>query len=316
MLSIQTGTFMVLANQLHSLSKQHDQLASLLRQFSVLQLPRQQANLRALRQKQNELQTSIKKTVQYLQNGQTLYEGVETSLQTYASNLAKGKQNAGKLPYVSIAADQKPSFGYVKTDFNKATKRFHTSFNKNKNIMSYLKNGVCVGLFGGYELACARAGFDKRYAQGEVGVKAGKAHVSADAKVLLFQDKKFKPSLEVTAEAEAALAQGNASLRVGNDYLNAQGEVNVGLGVVKAGAKAVINKDEFTLKGEVGAAAVKGEAIGTISIFGIKITATATGELGAVGASAEFSSKKGEFSFGSKLSMIAGLGFKIKVNYG
>ena len=166
--------------------------------------------------------------------------------------------------------------------------RWHTSFRKDKSLFSYLQNGVCAGIY---------------------------ASVSGDAKFSLYDNQGFSPSLTVSLVAKAALAQAVADIHLGNSYVYADGEASVGVGVVKAEGTAVLNKEELTLKGEVGAAAVQGEVKGSITILGVSITATGTGELGAIGAGAEFSSKKGEFSFGAKGSLLAGLGFRVKVNY-
>ena len=117
------------------------------------------------------------------------------------------------------------------------------------------------------------------------------------------------------AEAEAALAQLKAGLDIGTSYVHAGIEASVGVGVAKGAAKAVIKKDEVTLKGEIGVAAVQGEVKGKFSLFGADITLSGTGELGAAGVGAEFSSKTGEVEFGGKASLLAGLGFKVKINY-
>ena len=111
--------------------------------------------------------------------------------------------------------------------------------------------------------------------------------------------------------AKAALAQAVADIHLGNSYVYADGEASVGVGVVKAEGTAVLNKEELTLKGEVGAAAVQGEVKGSITILGVSITATGTGELGAIGAGAEFSSKRRIFIW-SKRQFVSWSGFPCK----
>ncbi len=192
---------------------------------------------------------------------------------------------------------------------------FHTSIRKDKSIVSYLKNGACIGIFAGIDVLKYQKKYQSKYIKGRISTTLGNAVVKGDAKATLFEGKKFKPQLDFVGEAGACLGKVNANASIGNSYIHADGDVDVQVGSVKAEGQAVINKNEFTIKGEVGAAAIKGEAQGSITIFGVTLSATGTAELGSIGASAEFSSKKGEFSFGAKGSLVAGLGFRVKVNY-
>ena len=118
------------------------------------------------------------------------------------------------------------------------------------------------------------------------------------------------------AEGKASLVELKAGVDIGNSYVYAQGSGAVGIGVVKGEVKTVISKEEITVKANVGAAAIQGEVKGKISIFGCTITLTGIGEVGSIGAGVEFSSKTGEIEFGGKASFLAGLGFKVNIDYG
>ena len=156
---------------------------------------------------------------------------------------------------------------------------------------------------------------NSKYTSANAQFTLGSAHMSVDGKGLLYDDGTWNPQLQLEAEAEAALAQLKAGFDIGTSYVHAGIEASVGVGVAKGAAKAVIKKDEVTLKGEIGVAAVQGEVKGKFSLFGADITLSGTGELGAAGVGAEFSSKTGEVEFGGKASLLAGLGFKVKINY-
>lgn len=181
--------------------------------------------------------------------------------------------------------------------------------------MDYVKNGACVGGFIGFDIYSLRAEKKMKYATFQGDIKIGNANASIDAKAMLFKNGKISPTLQIEADANATLAQAGVYGLIGNDYVNASGEANVKVGTASASAKAIIRKDELTLKANVGAAAVKGEVKGVITIFGFRITASASGEIGSVGAGAEFSSKSGQLEFGGKASLFAGAGFKIRINY-
>lgn len=234
-----------------------------------------------------------------------LCEQNEQSLLKKAETLA-----AMASPFLSSAAHNN-----LKTDTFHVTHRFHTTFKKDRGLMDYLRNGACFGIFGGFDLLHTHVGTDMKYLQAGGDVRIGSAHVSADAKAMLYDDGKLDPALDLNAEVGAVIGSATAYLNIGNDYVSAKGEAGVEVGRASAQAKAVIKKDEISFKAEAGAAAVRGQIKGTFSIFGLKITATGIGDVGSVGASAEFSSKKGEFEFGTSASLLAGLGFKIHVSY-
>lgn len=257
------------------------------------------------------LKKDLTRLCDFLSSSVQQSEQVEKELYQKAAKLAAYAPSSLK-ESGSFAAE---AISPVKTETMKFSHRFHHSISSSKNLFSYVKNGVCAGVFLGFDALKYSVGKDMKYLQADGSVAFGHAKLSADAKASLYKDKKFQPHVELKAGAEAALAAVRGALRIGNEYLHADGEVDVGIGAVSGEAKAVISKEEFTLKAEAGAAAVKGEVKGGITIFGITIQAIGTAEIGAVGAGVEFSSKKGEFSIGGKASLLAGLGFKIKVTY-
>lgn len=257
-----------------------------------------------------ELYTDLQRLCAYLQQIIIQTEQAERSLQTKANT---DEQDDTTAPVAATLADV--LLGSLRKDVMKLTTRFHHSLSPSKNLFSYLKNGVCAGIYAGFDAMKYTIGKSMKYLQTNASLALGKAHISLDAKATLFDDKKFTPALTLSAVGKAALAECKAVLSIGNDYVHADGEASVGVGVISGEAKAVINKEELTLKAEAGAAAVRGEAKASFTIFGITIEAIGSAELGAIGAGAEFSSKKGEFTIGGKASLLAGLGFKIRVKY-
>lgn len=203
----------------------------------------------------------------------------------------------------------------IKTEVMKTTHRFHHSLSPSKNLFSYLKNGVCAGIFAGFTAYKASLTTSKKYLNAGTSLSLGSADLSMDAKVVPMLNGKFDPHLELRAEAQAALAEVKAFGSIGNTFIHADAEGKVGVGVATGEAKAVINKEEISLKAEGSVAALRGEVKGSFTIFGITIEATGSGEVGALGGGVEFSSKSGEFTIGGKVSLVAGLGFKIKVKY-
>ena len=204
---------------------------------------------------------------------------------------------------------------YTRKDSWKTTHRTHTTFGNGRSLVDYAKNGICAGIYGGFDAFRYAVGKNSKYTSANAQFTLGSAHMSVDGKGLLYDDGTWNPQLQLEAEAEAALAQLKAGFDIGTSYVHAGIEASVGVGVAKGAAKAVIKKDEVTLKGEIGVAAVQGEVKGKFSLFGADITLSGTGELGAAGVGAEFSSKTGEVEFGGKASLLAGLGFKVKINY-
>lgn len=313
MLRIHTGELDALGNHCQHACTSLSQLFYLQNQLSYFIPNTHVQYLTNLKSASYILQKDLSILAQHFQTTSTLCMQMEQQLQNIASNIQnKSVQNSSAFVQNKNLTSKDSTF---KTEMMKFTNRFHTTFQKDRNLIGYLKNGACVGYFVGFEMF--RGQYNKKMKYGSFGadVQVGSVDVSVDAKATLFKDGKIHPSLFLEANANAAIAQVGIFAKIGNDYLSAQGDANVKVGCASAEAKAVINRDELTMKASVGAAAIRGEVKGTINIFGVKISATGIGEVGSVGASAEFSSKKGEFEIGTKASFLAGLGFKIRVTY-
>lgn len=286
-------------------------LVPILRQLPNMLLPQQIASFHSMLNLCTELESSLHAARSHVHTSIIQYELMENSLLKKAVNLQKpNKVGKGNVP--SSDSEVKGN-GYLKTEYMKRTKRFTSPFPKNKNLMGYLKNGISTGIFAGIDMASVRTGIDMKYLKSGAKLTLGHAQISGHAKAQLFQDGKLKPNLMLTAAASGSILKGSIFTELGNEYVNLRGDASVGIGVVSSEAKAIINKDEITLKAEVGAAAVQGEARVAFKIFGCTVTLTGTGELGAVGAGAEFSTKRNGIEFGGKASLIAGLGFKVNV---
>ena len=190
----------------------------------------------------------------------------------------------------------------------------HCSIRKDKSIISYLQNGVCVG---GLVKASMKSWNHRSidYVLHREKISLGNASIKGDAKCTLFAGKKFQPALHLLAEANASIAQASAVVSKEYRFLQAEGSVKTSVGAVSAQARALIDKNGIDFKAEAGVAAFKGEASASITILGVCISTTGTYEVGSVGIGAEFTSKKGEFTFGGKASLFAGTGFKVHVDY-
>lgn len=158
------------------------------------------------------------------------------------------------------------------------------------------------------------AAHDKYTATGKVDLL--KAHLKGTASMQFWKDKKFDPKADLAAEGSlcAASAQLSASWKPVSG-LNVSGYAKGEVGAVYGKAEAVLSKEELSIEGTVGAAAVRGECSLSFSFMGAIVTLTGTGSLGSAEASFSYHHKNKEWEMGSKLGFIAGLGFKIKVNY-
>lgn len=283
---------------------------SLQNQYLYTQSFLHKQKLQQLLMYESSLSQSLTQLKQYIQTSLQSYETLEQQLQIQASNLAS--------VYLSGAVIAKATSS-SNTTFTKDQLGFTYDFSHNislsKDPKSYLTKGITMNLDTEFYGLQYKAEKQSKYLKGSAAFALVKGEIDTEAKIVLFQDDKFNPVLHLSVAGEAALASASVGASLGNRYVNAQMEGKVGLGVAYGEATAVISTEEVTMKAEVGAAAVKGEVSGGITLFGLNISLTGSGELGAVGASAEFSKKEGEFTFGGKASLIAGLGFKITVKY-
>lgn len=279
---------------------------SYLNRRKLVQTQQLYSSLIQLQKAHESLCTYVRRSIQDI-------EKLETTLLSKSKEINKISSNVySPLKSNSVNGILKSS---LKTEVMETTHRFHHSFSPSKNLFSYLKNGVCAGIFVGFSAYKALLNTTNKYLNVGASFSLGSANLSMDAKVVPVHNGKFDPHLELSAKAQAALAEVNAFGSLGVSFIHADAEGKIGVGVATGEAKALINKKEISLKAEGSVAAVRGEVKGSFTIFGITIEATGSGELGALGGGVEFSSKSGEFTIGGKASLVAGLGFKIKVKY-
>ncbi|BAL00620.1 hypothetical protein OBV_34210 [Oscillibacter valericigenes Sjm18-20] len=153
-------------------------------------------------------------------------------------------------------------------------------------------------------------------ASGSVSGSVGTGAVYGEAVCALFQNGNFEPQLSVALGAHAEAITGQIEGQLGSDDVNVHVEGDGSVGVAKAEAKAAFSpEDGLSAKAEVGVAALSGTAKAGITVFGYNIDASFTGEVGAVGAGAEFVMNSEEIEVGGKLSVLAGLGLKLRISH-
>lgn len=156
-------------------------------------------------------------------------------------------------------------------------------------------------------------GNDKTSLKLDASIGNIKAKGTCEAK--LWKDKKFDPKVIVSANASAAVLSGSIQGRAGWKNIYAKAGAYGDIGALYANAKAVINTKEQTLEAGIGAAALKGEVRTSFHVFGANVTLTGQGSIGSIEGTVSYHHSAREWEFGSKMGFIAGLGFKVKVNY-
>lgn len=146
-------------------------------------------------------------------------------------------------------------------------------------------------------------------------LQVGNAEISGHVQAKLFSQQKWNPQVQAEVSAEASFIRGLIETSWHNEVLEVGLQTSGNVGVAQAKAKAVINQEEITLKGSVGAAALQGEVKGTMELFGATITVTAEGEVGGIGIGSEFSAASHSVEIGGKLSCLLGGGINIKVDW-
>lgn len=148
-----------------------------------------------------------------------------------------------------------------------------------------------------------------------VNAAVGKVKAKGSAELSLWKDKKWDPKLKINAQAGVTALSGTIYGRAGikNVYVDASATGDVG--TVYANATAVITPNEQTIDAGIGASALKGEVKTSFHFFGANVTLTGQGSVGSAEANVSYHHRAREWEFGSKLGFIAGLGFKVRVNY-
>ncbi|MBB5183584.1 hypothetical protein [Catenisphaera adipataccumulans] len=150
---------------------------------------------------------------------------------------------------------------------------------------------------------------------GGINADVGAVDLKGKAEASLFKNKKLYPHLELTGKASASVLSGTVYANAGNQWLRGHAHATGQVGTVYANAEAVLSPDEQTFDLGVGAAALRGEVETSLSIFGAKVSLTGSGSVGSAEAQISYHHKNREWEFGSHLGFIAGLGFKVNVQY-
>ena len=183
------------------------------------------------------------------------------------------------------------------------------------SIFSLLSEGIKYRLEGALHLA--HVGVKKHYnanlhASAEVGV--GNAEVSGKVKGVIFDDDGLNPTLKAEGDVTVSAIQAKVIGVLKNDFIKNTLTLQGDVGVASASGKAVISKDEITVKGEVKASAARASAENTFEFLGLKFSLGASAEVG-IGVGGGFSSTSNSFEMGASLSLIAGLGANIKIEW-
>ncbi|WP_349943946.1 hypothetical protein ABFV83_11390 [Lacrimispora sp. BS-2] len=181
----------------------------------------------------------------------------------------------------------------------------------------------------------ANAGLDLYAAKGEVEAKYGSFSAKAEASLLnagvaisgglmVSQNGKFDPCLELKAKASASVAKGSVSTQQGNDVFNThQSAEGTLLGAeASAGVQAgrIANEDGssvYGVKAEAGAEAylARGEVKSGFTMFGIKVDAAVGGKAGAVGAKASAAATTDGVQVKAGLSVLLGIDADVKIDW-
>lgn len=229
----------------------------------------------------------------FLQDAIQSYENAEHSLTSKANQLTSKKWNTDTF--------------HFEHDFQ---------FKNNSNFTLDDKFMLGIGAVGSASLSLFRTSKHYRYGDIKTSLQmdVGTTGVNGKGTFVLFKDGKVDPSLNMTLNARASIAHLEARTGYQNDVFGVQGSASVDVGTAHAQAKAVISKEETTLKIDYGVAAISGKVQGKVSLFGFHLDATLEGEAMAFSGGAEFSKGSDYVEIGGKFSLFAGLGFKIRIS--
>lgn len=196
-----------------------------------------------------------------------------------------------------LGYEYKEPKGYAAWDF----KNNEVGIGGNVGIEAYLGKGEVKGEIG--------------VLSGNLSGTVGQVGAQAEAKAALFSDGQFDPELSVKAKAEAYGIKGAAEGQVGNEDYNLHAGAEGAVGAASAEASAFVNKDGVGANVGASAAVFKGEVKTGFTLFGINVDLSAEGEAISAGAEANFGVTKDEIEVGGKLSLLAGLGAKLKISW-
>ncbi len=271
----------------------------------------------------------------YMIESANVYRRVESRLNREAMQLGKA---TGKLPVdISVitgcldvalqtlkkqkSVRESNQTGAESSDYGKWNLTFFDTYTDtttkgftNQSLFSLLCNGVKYQKEAGLHIAKLERTERFQNFTGSIMAAVGNAEISGEVKGGLFDDHTFDPHLEARLNAEVSAACGKISAEWGNYFFKSTLSAEAKVGVASASAKAVINKNEVTLSGEVGVSAVKAEASKTFDFHGLKFTFTPSAEIGA-GISGNISVSSNSVEVGSSVSLLFGGGLDFKVEW-
>lgn len=164
---------------------------------------------------------------------------------------------------------------------------------------------------------------------GKIEGAVGTVSATGSIGVSLFKDGKLSPALEASLKAKAAVAEGEAEVKLGNDEFNghvsadgtvlgAEAEISGGVGMITYTDEATgKTKTEFGARGKAGAEAyvAEGSISGGFTVFGIKIDVGVSGKAGGAGVSAEGRVTTGGVSGEIGAGLGLGLGLKLSIDW-
>lgn len=206
-------------------------------------------------------------------------------------------------------------YGEWHTEWWDATHDFHYVGLRNQSLRSLLQNGLRGSGEVGIHIANISRWSRHNQVLDHIAIQVGNAQISGNVQGKLFDKQRFDPQVQAELSAKASLLHGIIERNWSNEVMGAGIAVSGDVGVAEAKGKAVIRKDELTLEGEVGVAALQGEVKGTIEVLGTRITVTAEGEAGSLGIGSEFSASSHSMEIGGKFSCLFGVGLNIKVDW-
>ncbi len=278
----------------------------------------------------DHMTTTIQHIRRFVSRSATAYEQVERQLNTnaerittslsigssYYDTLAWGMESIMSLVH-SKPAKTKTSMGYREwyTEWFDTNHDFHFRGLRNRTVRSFILDGISAEGEAGIHLVNSNRWSRNDHITNRIGVQVGNAEINGNVQGKLFDGKHFDPQVQAEITAKASLIHGVIAQNWNNERMGFGVQASGDVGVAQASGKAVISKEEFTVKGNVGAAALQGEVKGTMEFLGATITVTAEGEVGGVGIGTEFSASSHSMEIGGKLSCLLGGGMYIKVDW-
>lgn len=256
------------------------------------------------------------------QNASVLFSNLAKRSIQFKNSSLQERQNRIQKEINDIASYLEKSACLIESSEQKASLfkpgRLSTSTYMNLNLISQIlkKPRYSFASVGAdYSLLQAYKGYTSKYFHIGANAKILSSSIKGSLSARIWKDEKFDPRVVVKGDASVSLMSASASTRLGNQYVYATARASGSVGTAYAKCKAVFTKEEQTLEGGVGVAALRGETRCCFNFFGVKVILTGEGSIGSAEAKFSYSHKNREWEFGSKLGFICGLGFKVKFSY-